>query len=173
MSTSRRTPTPSAFLNANQSGDGKPDWNIKFHVRFLLFPEALKKHFTVILTNTSDIELHADMVEKFDPFYYYYTPLHKKSYAIAAVYNTEMHKDLSHDVCQRIHYISWKESVVVFTPQSDENWEFRCVIVLCPFARTKSVDIQQKNDTSSFATTRVVVAKETTPSVCFSQYIIK
>ena len=45
----------------------------------LFFSEALKNPFTVMLTNTLDIKLHADMVEKFDPFYYYYTATSQKN----------------------------------------------------------------------------------------------
>ena len=108
MSTSRRTPTPSAFLNANQSGDRKPDGNIKFHVRFLLFPEALKNTSLLYSQTHHQIQSCTQIWLRNLILFTITMPLHKK--IVCNRCRTEMHKNLSHDVCKRIHYIFHEKS---------------------------------------------------------------
>ena len=129
-----------------------------------------------MLTNTSDIELHADIwLRNLILFYYYNMPLHKQNRMQLLLYTIIQR-------CMRMYCTMYVREFTLFHGRSQwscshhsltKTENFAVFSCYAPLRAPSPSTYNKKNDTSSFATTRVVVAKETTPSVCFSQYIIK
>ena len=172
MSTSRRTPTPSAFLNANQSGDGNQTEISNSTFGFCFFLRHSKTLHCY--TRKHIIRYRVALRYGWEIWSFLLLLCHFTKKIVCNRCRTEMHKNLSHDVCKRIHYIFHEKSQWSCSQHSLTKTEnFAVFFCYAPLRAPSPSTYNKKNDTSSFATTRVVVAKETTPSVCFSQYIIK